>query len=399
MMTTDSKNAKQLSGLEGRFDVFNQLSEQLAESYHQLQNQIQELPPEALSVTPDRDVSSIQLENHQLTDRMDCLLQALPAGVVVLDACGVVQEYNPAAVDLLGVLKKGVVWRDVIARVFAPRYDDGHDVSLIDGRRISISTNALKGEAGQIIVLKDVTETRQLQEKLTRHQRLSGMGQMAASLAHQIRTPVASALLYTSQLSNRSNDENRVIYCADKVRQQLRHIEAMVNDMLGYSKGDMGQSRHAEFHCSALLDNVANIVSAQVEAKQGVLNINVAADALLLGHIDELAGVLSNIVMNALQACKNDAYIVLDSYCQEGRLILAISDNGVGIATDIQAQMFDAFVTNRSQGTGLGLAIAKQVVHAHGGHITYETELNKGTTFFISLPLFQRTMYVSKEKA
>ncbi|MFX5472275.1 PAS domain-containing sensor histidine kinase, partial [Acinetobacter baumannii] len=90
----------------------------------------------------------------------------------------------------------GMLWREVIARCFAPREDDGHEISLRDGRRLSIATRSLNGEPGQLILLNDLTDPRRPQEQLARHERLSALGRMVASLAHQIRTPLSAALLY-----------------------------------------------------------------------------------------------------------------------------------------------------------------------------------------------------------
>src|SRR5690606_13169564 len=123
-------------------------------------------------------------------------LDILPGGVVVLDGRGRVIEANPLALELLGEPLLGVFWREVIQRSFAPRADDGHEISLQDGRRLSLATRSLAGEPGQLILLTDLTETRRLQDELARHARLSALGRMVASLAHQIRTPLSTALLY-----------------------------------------------------------------------------------------------------------------------------------------------------------------------------------------------------------
>ncbi len=389
-MVRQSENVESIQHLETAFEAFNQLSVQLGASYQQLQAQVQRLQRELAQARrqPPRPSLPAQPANEaeRLANRLQCLLQALPGGVIVLDGRGVVQECNPAAVELLGEPLKGAVWREVIARAFAPRIDDGHEVSLIDGRRVSIATSSLGREAGQILLIKDVSETRALQDKLSRYQRLSALGQMAATLAHQVRTPVASALLYTSQLSNCANDETRVRNCSDKIRAQLRHIETMVSDMLGYARGDAATSR-SEFSLDHLLDRVRSATQAQIEAQGGELSIPATAfNSTLLGNVDDLAGALSNIVMNGLQACAASPRIVIEAREQSDGVLLTIGDNGSGIATDIQPNLFEAFVTSRTQGTGLGLAVAKRVIDAHHGEISFETQAGQGTTFLIYLP-------------
>ena len=129
--------------------------------------------------------------------RLKSLLQALPAGVVVLDGEGRVQECNPAAIDLLDEPLQGEIWRNVIARAFDPKSCSSQDAVTRKGRIVSISTCPLGPHIpGQIILLQDVTEKRQMQARIDQQQRLASMGQMAAQLAHQIRTPLSAALLY-----------------------------------------------------------------------------------------------------------------------------------------------------------------------------------------------------------
>ena len=106
----------------------------------------------------------------------------LPGGVVVLDRHGIVCDCNPAAREMLqgGVL--GERWVEVIRRCFAPRHDDGHEISLASGRRVSVATRSLERDKGQVVLLTDQTETRELQDRLSRHQRLNAMGRMMAAL-------------------------------------------------------------------------------------------------------------------------------------------------------------------------------------------------------------------------
>lgn len=106
-------------------------------------------------------------------------------------------QTNPAAITLLGEPLGGERWVDVIRRCFAPRRDDGHEVSLKDGRRVSIEIRTMENQPGQLILLTDLTETRHLQSQLAHAQRLSAMGKMVASwpikFAHRCRLPFCMA--------------------------------------------------------------------------------------------------------------------------------------------------------------------------------------------------------------
>ena len=165
--------------LQQAFVSFNRLSQQLIDSYQTLESRVARL---------DENYSH-DLQPHT-SKRHRVVLNALPAGVIVLDGAGVVQECNPAAVELLGEPLFGQRWRDIIARAFAPQADDGHDVSLHDGRRVNLATTPLGDEPGQVVSLTDVTRARTLQDKLSQFERLSALGEMAAGLAHQLRTPL-----------------------------------------------------------------------------------------------------------------------------------------------------------------------------------------------------------------
>ena len=149
--------------------------------------------------TQQQELASLK----QQASRLNHLLQVMPAGVVVIDGQGIVRQANEQAKVFLGEPLEGELWRTIIARSFKPRADDGHEVSLYDGRRVKLSITPLVNEPGQLIVLTDLTETRQLQARLSHLQRLSSLGKMVASLAHQIRTPLSAAMLYAANLIRR----------------------------------------------------------------------------------------------------------------------------------------------------------------------------------------------------
>ena len=145
----------------------------------------------------------IPLQSHEVS-QLYAIFKALPTGVLLLDGTGIITRANPAAIDLLGEPLEGELWRHVITRCFEPREDDGHEISLRDGRRVQLSTQPLQDQAGQLVFINDLTETRQLQDRINHMKRLSALGNMAASLAHQIRTPLSAAMLYAANLANRT---------------------------------------------------------------------------------------------------------------------------------------------------------------------------------------------------
>lgn len=378
--------AQQVENLESAFQTFNQMSEQLMSSYRELEGQVDHLYGELSAARSEKQQQLEQKKN--LTQRLERLLNSLPGGVVVLDAKGRVQEANPAAQELLGEVLVGALWREVILRAFKPLPDDGHDVSLPNGRRVNISTSTLGKEPGQVLLLTDVTETRQLQDKLARLQRLSSMGQMAASLAHQVRTPAASALLYVGSLRRRSDNPEAVIKYSDKISEQLNHIETMVGDMLSYAKGG-SEVLESRFSAADLIRSIRHSLQGQADANGYTLElIDHSQGQALHGNREALFGALINLITNAFNAAGNKALKVSVAFTQldAQHMHISVADNGVGIDKNLQDKIFEPFMTTKTQGTGLGLAVVKSVIEKHGGEITLSSAANKGTEFSIELP-------------
>ncbi len=373
-------------GLEDAFRLFNRLSQQLTDSYQQLEGRVAELSAELAAA---RDARMRELtEKERLAARLEGLLQALPGGVVVLDGEGVVQECNPAAVDLLGEPLRHRAWSEIIARTFAPRADDGHEISLADGRRVNLSTCPLGDEPGQIILITDVTEMRRLQDRLHHQQRLAAMGETAASLAHQIRTPLASALLHASQLKRpRLADADR-LRIGERIVERLRHLEQLVDNMLLYARG--GETGEDRFTTTELFEELAQVLEPQLHSAriERVID-NACPQALLQGNRQMLVSALLNLGMNAVQAMGRDGVLTLRACADDATVCLQVSDTGPGIPPEQQAAVFDPFFTTRQEGTGLGLAVVAAVVRNHQGRIELDSVPGQGCTFRLYLPRCQ----------
>ncbi len=376
--------------LKSAFELFNQMSQQLADSYSVLENRVSELNRELKTVTAQR--LSELAEKERLAHRLESLLNFLPGGVVVLDATGRVSECNPAAREMLGEPLDGQSWRDVIVRCFAPRRDDGHEVSTRDGRRISIATRSL-GEDGQIILLTDQTETRRLQAELSRHERLSALGKMVSALAHQIRTPLSAAMLYAGHLCGSKIKEPQRQRFSEKLLKRLNHMERQVQDMLLFVKGEIPLNdwvTAAELQ-RALADEMEVVITAS--GAQCSWD-NQCPEQFLLCHREALVGALLNLVNNALQAVESQARLHIRlALTPEQQLAVSVVDQGPGIPADIMDTVSDLFVTTKPQGTGLGLAVVESVARAHKGRFVLQSEPGQGTCATLILPVadFYRT--------
>lgn len=323
-------------------------------------------------------------EKERLAQRLRSLLDLLPGGVVVLDGHGVVREANPVAVELLGEPLENQLWRNVIARCFAPRRDDGHEISLANGRRVALATRSLSGEPGQLVLLTDMTETRRLQDQLARHQRLSSLGRMVASLAHQIRTPLSSALLYASHLEEGGLSTEQQTRFAGRLKSRLHELEHQVRDMLVFARGDL-----------PLQDRItpAELFGAlRAAAEPRLQNTHLrwqcdASQGLLLCNRDTLVGALLNLIENAVQAAGAGVRLKIHLYARGDRLRLCVSDNGPGIEPALLARLGEPFLTTKATGTGLGLAVVKAVARAHHGELQLLSRPGRGTCARLVIPL------------
>jgi len=323
-------------------------------------------------------------EKERLAQRLRSLLDLLPGGVVVLDGHGVVREANPVAVELLGEPLENQLWRNVIARCFAPRHDDGHEISLANGRRVALATRSLSGEPGQLVLLTDMTETRRLQDQLARHQRLSSLGRMVASLAHQIRTPLSSALLYASHLEEGGLSTEQQTRFAGRLKSRLHELEHQVRDMLVFARGDL-----------PLQDRItpAELFGAlRAAAEPRLQNTHLrwqcdASQGLLLCNRDTLVGALLNLIENAVQAAGAGVRLKIHLYARGDRLRLCVSDNGPGIEPALLARLGEPFLTTKATGTGLGLAVVKAVARAHHGELQLLSRPGRGTCARLVIPL------------
>ncbi len=324
--------------------------------------------------------------------RMERLLEVLPGGVIILDGDGCIQQCNTVAVQVLGESLENKVWSDVIDRVFAPKLDDGENISLKDGRLLYISTSPLEDEPGQIVLLQDVTETRQLQQKISHLQRLSAMGEVAARLAHQIRTPLSSALLYLSPLLKENTERSIQKRFAQKLHTSISHMEQLVKDMLAFSRGDMTVTEPVRV--ADLLWTVEQQFRSTPNSEKYHLQVqNSAKNSYVYGSKDALASAVNNLMNNARTACESEGEITLfaDHIIDDGidYIEITVEDNGMGIAEEDKDKVLTPFFTTRSSGTGLGLAVVQSVVQAHKGKFWFESDEGEGCTFCMRLPMYQ----------
>lgn len=322
-------------------------------------------------------------------NQLNQVIDVMPTGMIILDGDGIVIKINEIARQLLDEPILGQPWFDVIKRSFKPRADDWHEVSLNDGRRVKLEITALGDQPGQLIMITDLTETRLLQEKLAQLQRLSSLGRMVSTLAHQIRTPLSAAMLYGANLKNKKiSNESRESF-QDKLMIRLQDLEQQVNDMLLFSKS--GNQQVVEpLSINQLLKSSVQSIDPIIKKGNAQITFSLCEDdCQILGNKSALTGAIQNLVLNSVQVIKEGAQIELTSYCKDGYALISVRDNGKGIDKELADKIFEPFYTSRAQGTGLGLAVVKSVANAHQGDVKLVSKSGEGAHFCIHIPLLQ----------
>lgn len=309
------------------------------------------------------------------------IFAVMTCGVVVLDARGMVRVMNDAARRMLGAGLEGSRWSIVIQRCFVASKDDATEVMLKTGRQVVVATCGMGGGAGQMVQLFDVTADRLLRKQEELLARSIVMNKLLACMAHQIRTPLAAALLYLSRISG----PDAQIQIRERIRTSLQHLEDLVNDMMKFAHS--GTLEKSPVEPEDLFRDLSCVVEPLIAGAGCRFNIvNDAWYSSIMANREALLCALENLIMNAIDACGADGVITLYAApAGAGRIEILVRDNGKGIAAADRERIFEQFYTDKPRGTGLGLSIVRSVAAAHGSEVTLESEPGKGATFGIML--------------
>lgn len=381
--------------LEQAFETFSRVSIELDTSYRELESRVDGLTQELATARTAR--LNELAEKERLAYRLTSLVAALPGGVLILDSSQVIRDVNPEAVQLLDTPLIGQPWRDVLLRVSGADELQSRELLLINGRRVSVVSRPLDRQGEQVVLITDVSEIHQLQEQLSREKRLTALGEMAARLAHQIRTPLSSTVLYLTQLGRPDLPVEQRQNISVSVGERLSHMGKLVDGMLSFVKGE-APAKAVVFLQDILTDFKLMVLPQFEKSGSTVLIPTLDNSLMILGNRDELVGALGNLAMNALEVADGPAMLELwvgalnDSWLQ-----IRVRDDGPGIAEEALDRIFDPFFTTRAQGTGLGLAVVAMTVSNHGGEITVRNRPGGGAEFLIKLPIHHPDPAVSTE--
>jgi len=368
------------------------VSRELDRTHKELSHQVARLTAELEAARLARRAE--HAEREKLLSRLASLLDALPGGVVIVDAQGRISEANPQAAALLGEPLEGELWQDVAARGHCPV----EGTMEVGGRRLSVKSTRLEENSETVVLLSDITYEHTLQDELGRKRRLTALGEMAARLAHQIRTPLSATTLYLSQLDTNLPAERRHKICTN-LKDQLNHMESLVTSMLSFVKG--GNTPYQQVCLEEVIADAVHACSAEIENTNALVRIESCGhEPQILGSHDDLVAVVTNLITNAIEASGSKPRIDIWSNAVSERMALVqIRDHGRGIPADAIDRIFDPFFTTRALGTGLGLAVVASTVAKHGGTIHAANLESGGAEFTILLPIHTQEVMTKKESA
>jgi signal transduction histidine kinase len=254
---------------------------------------------------------------------------------------------------------------------------------------------AIDGHSGQILTLVDATEVAESERILRRGESLAAVGQATTQVAHEIRNPLGSIRLGVSMLRDSVSDPD-ALNTIELVERGIKHLNKLVVDVTQFSRQKSLDRSRVDLNDS--LERSIDLVSERIREKNATVEKNFSEDALVGNwDADQLRQVFVNVIANAVDASQDNASVRIaterlslagqDGHAPKTYARITIADRGKGMDEATRDRIFEPFFSTKKRGTGLGLAIVKQIVEQHGGRISVDSEINKGSKFIIDLPL------------
>jgi len=406
---------------------------QFKESFETFNNIINDLQRQYLSLEKEFTRQGRRLEeinqrlrqtiddNREMTSFLNSILTSLTSGVVAVDRDGVVSHFNPAAERIIGISAEEALGRkydEVIAAeagaefsaldtVFSGSEFDSEEKTIVngDGREIpvSVSTSLLRDRErncrGAVEIFFDLTKIKRLEAEISRVQTLAALGEMAATVAHEVRNPLGGIGGFAALLRREVEGDEAKTKLVDKIITGVNNLNETVVALLDYTRHDQLNLRDVSLR--RLVSESAEYEKAELEncdidiefkADLPSDDLKVACDPHLMRQV------LLNLVRNSREAISGGGRITIRARQIENgercpipvpAVCLEVSDDGCGIPGEIQDKIFRPFFSTKcnKSGSGLGLASVWKTVQAHNGSVSVISERGEGTTFRIFLPL------------
>ena len=372
--------------LQEAFVNFNRASSELERHYRSLEERVRELT---------RQLAESLDERRRLGDLLCSVLESISAGVVVVEREGLIVAFNRAAERMTSFRREEVEGKP-FGLLFPERWlREGRVLEERWGQKwIRVVPSPLKGEAarGWVLVLEDVTELKKWQQQAMRNEGLSAMGEVAAQVAHEIRNPLGVIKLFASLLRKEFDGDGRGEELLEHILIGVKEIEGVLGNLLLFVRPQAPVFRTIDLR--APLREVLSFVAPLLEENGIRMVERISRSPLEIeGDGELLKQVFYNVVLNAVQAMPEGGTLRVSTTRRRSRIKgqrmveVTVADSGVGIPPEDLQRIFSPFFTTKERGTGLGLTVVHRIVEVHGGLVEVESEVGKGTTFRISIPL------------
>jgi len=370
---------------------------------------------------------AVALENAQMYTEMqdskirnEILLDQLVSGVVVADPDRRISLFNHEAQRITGLSEEQAIGKEIdvlpkpLFQALETTLAEKTEVRNLDavlgggaGEHIRMGSAYLLGHdkkpMGALLVFTDTTELKTLEEQVRRADQLSSVGTLAAGMAHEIKNPLVTIKTFAQLLPQRYSDDDFRSEFSTLVAQEVLRIDRIVNQLLSFSKP--AQPNLAPLRLHGTVDQTLKLIHEQLAQKDIELKKDFRAkNDRISGDADLLVQTLVNLGLNAIDAIEGGGSIHIETancayrFAKGGDakqainascIRLQITDTGKGIAPDQIKKIFDPFFTSKSEGTGMGLSVAHGIIQEHHGAIEVRSELGKGSSFLIYIPLLE----------
>jgi len=353
----------------------------------------------------EKRVEGLNIELDEKNNYLTSIFEGLPVGIMVIGRTDLIETVNGMTLSILEKEDELLVGKTIVEALSLS--DNISGFSEMDFRReleitlkgkngkkktITINSTILKNlhglETGCLVVLKDISEVTRLKQSVQRDKRLTAMGQMAASIAHQIRNPLGSIELFASLLNeDLSQDQERGGY-AKEILTAVKSLNTALSNMLLFANSS--KPYKTDTSISALVEETVAICDFLYQDNPVQIKVdNKDTDQSIFVDKELLKQALLNLIMNGVSAVKEkrNGVVSIRSVNDNGSVHITVTDNGVGISDEEMDKIFDPFFTTKPKGTGLGLTVVNNIVIAHEGLLDVESTIGKGTVFEINIPM------------
>ncbi len=248
---------------------------------------------------------------------------------------------------------------------------------------LSVSAVKLKGTWNAIGIIRDITERKEMQEKLVRQEKLAAMGQLAGGVAHELRNPlgaIKNAAFFLNMALEKPNPE--IKETLEMLEKEAAISEGIIRSLLGFARPKPPVQHKVDVN--EVIDEVLsrNAIPQRINV---VIRLTKTMPSVMADP-EQLSQIFRNLILNAVQAMPEGGDLTIKSKLDRSkRAEISFTDTGKGIPEEIIGKLFEPLFTTKAKGIGLGLAVTKTLVEAHGGTVEAKSEAGKGSTFTVKL--------------